>query len=896
MPRNITVTLADGSQHVYANAPDNITPDQVTARAQNDFGQSVTTLDGGRSAAPPAPSGPPTAANGFGLGKPTAPKGTPERAAYDAEYNKRFNAAWLKANPQIAADRAQTQRIQAGAQARAAANANSSGNFLTALKSGITRGLFGIPERLAAAGEAYLPSAITGNTTNASYDDILRTIRANTDADLARSTGGNVLGQIVGGVGAGRAAAGAVGAVASRAASAASPYVSAAGNFLQNLANLKKGQTIANAGRIAVAGGAQGAAQAAGEGSDPITGAEYGAAGAAALGGGFKAAQVLTRPFRDFLRLSTSGQILSRLTSATADSLAQRAQAYRDATGAEPTLFELLPLADRNKILKQGIVGRDNVVEATSNAIRARAQNLGPEMSARARAILTPSRNFIENGLVNDITAARGNPTPDPADIQLARNAAQSPTDMSTFRDEEARAIMAPHDNTQVTANLEDLFPQAPNPAGGAPIATDPEVARMIATAAGTMRARAPNAGVTVGDVTGIMSKLRGYMGKGGVEGDIAERAVNHLQDTLDTATPDAGAAARQMADQYALRSRMMEGMGEGVRTRMRDEVPVGTSRSQARTVRNAYDTAEGAGGRSLGQSNKILGDLAGSPEEALRATMAMSRGSTSRPLAQNIGQGEADALTAAARAQDESAQALSAASAKAQGNGGEGANAETLVTAIAGLHPSSFITTKAGALRKLIDMTYIPENRARTIVDMIFSQNPDMTRRALRAVGNEKNGAGFIKYLSGAVGGLAGGGQNGDTSVDRNVSVPETIAPPATEETGETTPDNEKTEAAQPGSDPNVPYGHAVISSLFPEAEITSDVRAPNDPLSEENPSSYHTRSQNAVDVRPIKGMSFAQFIGKINDAGYKVVEAIDEVNHPSKYATGPHWHVVVA
>jgi hypothetical protein len=50
MPRNITVTFDDGSTHVYQNAPDNLTPDAVTARAQKDFGKAVTALDGGRPA------------------------------------------------------------------------------------------------------------------------------------------------------------------------------------------------------------------------------------------------------------------------------------------------------------------------------------------------------------------------------------------------------------------------------------------------------------------------------------------------------------------------------------------------------------------------------------------------------------------------------------------------------------------------------------------------------------------------------------------------------------------------------------------------------------------------------------------------------------------------------
>lgn len=48
MPRNITVTFADGSKHIYANAPDDISPDVVQARAEKDFGKSVSALDGGR--------------------------------------------------------------------------------------------------------------------------------------------------------------------------------------------------------------------------------------------------------------------------------------------------------------------------------------------------------------------------------------------------------------------------------------------------------------------------------------------------------------------------------------------------------------------------------------------------------------------------------------------------------------------------------------------------------------------------------------------------------------------------------------------------------------------------------------------------------------------------------
>lgn len=52
MPRNITVTFEDGSTHVYKNAPDAVTPEQVQARASKEFGKTVKSLDGGRGSEP----------------------------------------------------------------------------------------------------------------------------------------------------------------------------------------------------------------------------------------------------------------------------------------------------------------------------------------------------------------------------------------------------------------------------------------------------------------------------------------------------------------------------------------------------------------------------------------------------------------------------------------------------------------------------------------------------------------------------------------------------------------------------------------------------------------------------------------------------------------------------
>jgi hypothetical protein len=97
---------------------------------------------------------------------------------------------------------------------------------------------------------------------------------------------------------------------------------------------------------------------------------------------------------------------------------------------------------------------------------------------------------------------------------------------------------------------------------------------------------------------------------------------------------------------------------------------------------------------------------------------------------------------------------------------------------------------------------------------------------------------------------------------------------------TARVTPDLLRTEAAR----------------LFPGARFTSFDRAANDPLSLANPGSYHSVANDgrAVDVAPIKGMTFGQYVARWKAAGYNVVEAKNEVGEGrSAHATGDHWHI---
>ena len=89
---------------------------------------------------------------------------------------------------------------------------------------------------------------------------------------------------------------------------------------------------------------------------------------------------------------------------------------------------------------------------------------------------------------------------------------------------------------------------------------------------------------------------------------------------------------------------------------------------------------------------------------------------------------------------------------------------------------------------------------------------------------------------------------------------------------------------------------GVAALTSVFPNARVTSGYRGPNHPLSRANPRSFHTRSHAAVDIAPIPGLTFDQARRRLAEAGYTVHrDSRDEVAHPSSHATGPHWHFVL-
>lgn len=88
---------------------------------------------------------------------------------------------------------------------------------------------------------------------------------------------------------------------------------------------------------------------------------------------------------------------------------------------------------------------------------------------------------------------------------------------------------------------------------------------------------------------------------------------------------------------------------------------------------------------------------------------------------------------------------------------------------------------------------------------------------------------------------------------------------------------------------------GGSVIKQLFPNARITQTRRDPFSRLGKANPNSYHVKTGAAVDMAAIPGMSFNEAKRRIEQSGYRLIEAIDEYKNPSPHATGGHWHFVI-
>lgn len=766
------------------------------------------------------------------------------------------------------------------------------GDFGAASRAASGRMLFGIPERVGAALQYYGGVA---DPRVKSYDEQLQIERMITDLQRNRSTGGNILGSLLGGAAGGSGAA----ATVRGAGNLVARVAPRAGNFIQRLTQLEKGARVANTAKIVTAGAAGGATQAAGEGSDVKTGAVTGAIAAPLTVAGFKGAEWLTRPVRDFLRLSRAKSIMGREISMTMEELTDAAARFRQATGREPTVFEILPAADRQAVTKMVKRMPSASRERVASAVRTRVGNMPNELAGRTAELTAGQQRFIAQNIARDLAASRGATNATADEIALAQRATRDPTEMEQVRRTVNQNIMGPFDDQVAYGSVNDLIPTVPVNRSGRieyEIADD-QMAATIRGAAGSLRLRDD---IRVQDVTRLLSRLRNTAERGGVEGDAAQNAINHIEDIMARDHPGVADAMARMNAAHAARSRMLEAVPEGRATRLREDVPVTTGRA-ARGVRQSYDTPEGAAGRAIGQRAEIMTDFQGTPTQAAsRAAQIAESPGTQEAIRRNLGAQAGRGVEEASAAQSESLRRLAALRQPVKGEEGD-LDFGDLAMSLSLLSPTSLIRTKSQAVGTLMRLVNgIPEGRANQLVDALFSQNPSQMANAARMLNNAGEQA--QRALRDIVASVALGAQTGGAvaGIDegRNAPVVENendalvnSAPVAEEPVNAEMPwDADEEQAA------DVPYGHAVISAIFPDAEITQDNRDPESALGRANPGSFHNLTDGAVDLRPIPGMTFDEFIATLEAEGVTVLEAIDEVNNPSGHATGPHWHVVVA
>ena len=204
----------------------------------------------------------------------------------------------------------------------------------------------------------------------------------------------------------------------------------------------------------------------------------------------------------------------------------------------------------------------------------------------------------------------------------------------------------------------------------------------------------------------------------------------------------------------------------------------------------------------------------------------------------------------------------------------------------------------RAGFIQEIRDQT-------RVNLDLAGLTDPDIVEAEERKAVSGAHAAVAQRYMSANDFDMADAyyqANKGDMTVGDQASLSASLAAPMLKRWAEqkftalTALPSVDAEPGKGGSGNPVADGGAAIKALFPGVAITSTYRAPDHPLSKANPKSWHTKSHAAVDIKPIAGMTFDQYVKQVEGAGYTVLEAINEVGAGrSKHATGDHWHIVL-
>jgi len=793
MPRNVTVTLANGMQHTYANAPDDITPDAVAARAQKEFGQAVTAIDGGRGkSAAPAPAAnkgpmfPGLTSQKAMQTYTTAREALQKRIAAlppeaQAKGLRRFDSdprmQAIRQAAGLAPLRTRKEEIRQVARDTVQESRGRVPDWAIALKGGVTRTLFGIPERIAAAG-----LKLTGQAGNLSYDEALEAVRARTDEELALSTGGNIAGQVLGSLAGGGVVGNAVKKGATRLAASGTPIVAKAGNILQSLTTLKKGQKAANVAKIAVAGAAGGGAQALGEGSDVGQGALYGAADPVALVGGVKGLQGVLKISRQATRRFSPSitKAIQEVVKESPDALAARLAQISGQVGENVPLIAALNDQDFDAVSKR-------LLKTSPDAVRVAKGHVGKYI-----------RGFMDRMLQHVNNAGK---------LGDAQNT--SIGELAQLRTDTADDIMRPIANQQIDLTqlpLDDLERQMTRQIGGRIAGLAPRINEALKDLHPDDLA---GMGLDASDIANARKLMTDWgMGKPVTatvkEMDSLRRALNAAGGSSQASNPANAMAFRnaaktiadfvsketdgvygQMVDTYAAHSRMMEGFETAAAGKRLTDIADDN-------LRNNLRTAEGRVGMKAGELFRQREAVTGRPSQAIATAKDFAaQGRLTRPaslepgaaqpgtVTENLGDQAAAGLADASQGETqvlgrmldtEKLQALTK-------NEGGALSPEEI--AYGAMLSGSMALTKArfasNILHKILGSNKFSPKVAENLADMLYSGDSALTQKAmnaLRKVGYTDQA--ISKMMSNALAiGIAGGGEGApDQPIDESVDL----------------------------------------------------------------------------------------------------------------------------
>lgn len=528
------------------------------------------------------------------------------------------------------------------------ADANSPvGDFGNAYSASALRNMFGVPERLGAALQYY-----SGNSGNLDYGETLDAIRAGTDRRAARSTGGNIAGALVGGGISGGAAGRVLGAGAGLAARYGSPVISRAGNVLSRLATLERSAPGAarlstaarvargarNAGRMALAGGAQGGLQAAGEGSDLTTGVATGAIAAPILGmsvsGLGAGARAANRVLRTHTRAISSSErnALREIVQENPAELAARRNSLSARTGGRIPLAAALNPTDFSRV-STDIVQRS------------------PETETIARGHSGRYIRSFMNRMLNHINEAARMANAGNADATVAAG------DLADMRRSIADQMMAPIEDIKINLRelpVQDLERTLTARMGQRITGLRDRVSEAFSSPDGGFPREMREAGATPEEVSQAMDLLENWnMLRPGDTGEVnvTVRELDSLRRTLDAAyrstrnsnpadayafrnaarivadfTGERVPAYREMVNTYAANSRIIDGF----------ENAVGGNRPNELTddlLRDAVRTPEGRVGARMGEVHRLRLQALDRPSSAISLARNLSSdGNLTRP------------------------------------------------------------------------------------------------------------------------------------------------------------------------------------------------------------------------------------------------------------------------